>query len=64
MPPRDATQISFLAYATQWLEQRELGPRTRAEYQRMLDGRLAWFHRFNLDQINALAVKLSTPGQN
>ncbi|WP_461109506.1 tyrosine-type recombinase/integrase [Tessaracoccus terricola] len=57
-PPPDTGQITFLNYAREWLQQREIGPRTLAEYQRMLDGRLSWFHSFTLDQLTASKVKV------
>jgi integrase len=38
-PPAPSAEI-FKDYSTRWLEDRELKPRTRAEYKRMLDNKL------------------------
>lgn len=56
-PPPDPTTMVFGDYARAWLEARELGPRTRSEYRRLIEGRLRHFDHHTLDQITAAAVK-------
>ena len=56
-PPLEPSKVPFLHYADAWLADRELGPRTRSEYRKIIDGRLAWFAKYNLDQISPGTVK-------
>ena len=58
-PPAPVTpnDVVFSDYAADWLADRELSPRTRAEYQRMLDARLSWFAEMYLDEITPSTVK-------
>lgn len=56
-PPPDPSAIRFQDYAQAWLDARELGPRTRSEYRRLLQGRLSPFDNYTLDQITAAVVK-------
>lgn len=56
MPP-DPERITFVQYSTDWLAKRELSPRTRSEYSRILAGRLASFDDHYLDEITAAGVK-------
>lgn len=39
-PPAEPSKVTFHAYAADWMKDRELKPRTRAEYQRILDAKL------------------------
>jgi len=57
-PPPDPTKVRFTNYSQKWIGTRELSPKTRAEYQRMLDGpRLALFHTLTLDAITPSLIK-------
>lgn len=57
-PPADPSQVEFKTYGQKWIDTRDLGAKTRAEYQRMFDGpRLAHFHPFTLDAITPAMVK-------
>ncbi|MGI5952071.1 MAG: tyrosine-type recombinase/integrase [Brooklawnia sp.] len=49
--------VLFKNFAQDWLAGRELSPSTRAEYQRMINGRLAWFADMSLAQITPAKVK-------
>lgn len=55
--PPDPERITFAQYSTDWLAKRELSPKTRREYERMLEGRLASFRDSYLDEITAAGVK-------
>lgn len=50
-------KVTFEDYAAQWLEHRDLSPKTYREYRRQLDGRLASFNPFTLDEITPGMVK-------
>lgn len=51
-------QVVFSDYADRWLDSRDLSPRTRAEYRKVLDGaRLADFTGYTLDQISPAMIK-------
>ena len=59
-PPaaREPDEILFSEYADRWLASRELSPRTRSEYRKVLDGmRLADFSGYTLDQISPAMIK-------
>ena len=59
-PPqaREPEETVFSEYADRWLASRELSPRTRAEYRKVLDGkRLAYFAEFTLEEISPAMVK-------
>ena len=59
-PPqsREPEETLFSEYAERWLASRELSPRTRAEYRKVLDGkRLAFFADFTLEEISPAMVK-------
>lgn len=56
-PPPEARSITFTDYAAEWLAGRELGPKTRTEYQRMVNDRLAYFGPHTLDAITPAMVK-------
>lgn len=57
-PPVEPDKVQFEDYGRQWLETRDLGPRTRAEYKRMFDGpRVSYFHPFALDEITPVMIK-------
>lgn len=59
-PPaaREPDQVLFSEYADRWLASRDLSPRTRAEYRKVLDGaRLAVFSGYTLDQISPGMIK-------
>jgi len=56
--PADPSKVGFSEYGQRWIDSRDLGPKTRAEYRRMFDGpRLAYFHGFTLDAITPAMVK-------
>jgi integrase len=50
-------KVTFEDYAAHFMKHRDLSPKTRREYQRQLDGRLATFNPFTLDEINPGMVK-------
>lgn len=56
-PPPVPGKLRFPDYAADWLSNREVGPRTRSEYQKLLDGRLTRFTELNLDQITPSIIK-------
>lgn len=56
-PPLEPSKVLFSNYADAWLADRELGPRTRSEYRKIIDGRLAWFDNYTLAQITPGTVK-------
>ncbi len=57
-PPPDPSKVQFTDYGQRWIDGRDLGPRTRAEYQRMFDGaRLAYFRTMTLDGITPATIK-------
>ena len=59
-PPvaREPEEVVFSEYAARWLASRDLSPRTRAEYRKVLDGpRLAWFAGYTLDRISPAMIK-------
>ncbi|MFT4217271.1 MAG: site-specific integrase [Micropruina sp.] len=57
-PPAEPDKVHFKDYGLQWLETRDLGPKTRAEYKRMFDGpRVSYFHPFTLDEITPVMIK-------
>lgn len=52
-------KVSFKEYKEKWFADRELSPKTRSEYRKVLDGkRLTHFDEFTLDQITPMMVKL------
>lgn len=55
--PNDRQQPLFSEYAKHCLNNRELSPKTRSEYERHLDGRLSFFGPYPLDQITPKMVK-------
>ncbi len=55
--PPEPGKSRFGDYATDWLENRELGPRTRAEYRKLVEGRLSRFAELKLNQITPSIVK-------
>jgi len=57
-PPSEPEHVTFADYSTTWLAGRELSPKSLAEYRRMLDGRLAIFNHFTLDQITPSLIKI------
>ena len=60
-PPvaREPDQVLFGEYADRWLASRDLSPRTRAEYRKVLDGpRLGFFASYTLDQISPGMIKV------
>lgn len=59
-PPqaREPEETLFSDYADRWLASRELSPRTRSEYRKVLDGnRLAHFADYTLDRITPAMIK-------
>ncbi len=59
-PPaaREPDEVEFSEYADRWLDSRDLSPRTRAEYRKVLDGpRLADFAGYTLNKISPAMVK-------
>lgn len=55
---REPEETVFSEYADRWLASRDLSPRTRAEYRKVLDGkRLAYFAEFTLDEISPAMIK-------
>ncbi len=59
-PPaaRQPDQVVFSEYADRWLASRDLSPRTRSEYRKVLDGpRLAWFAGYTLERISPAMIK-------
>ena len=55
-PPKEALP-NFGTYADQWLERRDLKPRTRSEYKRVLTGLKETFGDVVLDEITATQVR-------
>lgn len=53
----ERTKVTFAEYSAIWMKNRDLSPKTRAEYQRQLDGRLAYFNPYLLDEITPGRVK-------
>ncbi|MGV8910583.1 MAG: tyrosine-type recombinase/integrase [Propionicimonas sp.] len=59
-PPRarEPEETIFSEYADRWLASRDLSPRTRAEYRKVLDGkRLSYFSEFTLEEISPAMIK-------
>ncbi len=63
-PPAERDKITFADYSARWMKNRDLSPKTRAEYQRALDGRLTYFNDYTLDQISPGTVKQWFDAQN
>ena len=58
VPPADPAKIAFKDYGEDGIATRDLGPKTRAEYQRMSTGpRLTRFHSLTLDAITPTVLK-------
>ncbi len=62
--PAEREKVTFADYSVRWMKSRDLSPKTRAEYQRALDGRLTYFNDFTLDQISPGTVKQWFDAQN
>ena len=56
-PRAERDKVTFADYSARWMKNRDLSPKTRAEYQRQLDGRLALFNAFTLNEITPGMVK-------
>ncbi len=59
-PPsaREPDEVLFSEYADRWLDSRDLSPRTRSEYRKVLAGtRLADFAGYTLNQISPAMIK-------
>ena len=57
VPPPKEPLPTFGTYADQWLEHRDLKPRTRSEYKRVLTGLKQTFGDVVLDEITAAQVR-------
>ena len=56
-PLSEPEQVTFADYSVKWLAGRELSPKTRSEYQKILNGRLAELDDLTLDQITPGRIK-------